>query len=254
MQLAIIYRDGKRIGLADASPQGIGLIQWFHRNCAAYSMDHAIQHEGYSVEYVEEIDCGDVESLIGDICAHAGVTMEAAFVPFSQSRNAKPGKDGKAWRSLNWRIRIFHRRASAPILETDYSQGEGHAPAYKKTAAQLETAARVMRLSVSAAKAEMIAHEIETGRVATGHHWARGVSGGKPIPAPSIGDVMQSLAMDSDVLDYAGFEDWAGEFGYDADSRSAESIYRACVEIATKLRAGLGADLLAEIRLAASFN
>ena len=158
-------------------------------------------------------------TMIGDICAHAGVTMEAAFVPFSRSRNAKPGKDGKAWRSLNWRIRLFHRRSSAPILE-----------------------------------AEMIAHEIETGRVATGHHWARGVSGGKPIPAPSIGDVMQSLAMDSDVLDYAGFEDWAGEFGYDADSRSAESIYRACVEIATKLRAGLGAGLLAEIRLAASFN
>jgi hypothetical protein len=254
MQLAIIYRDGKRIGLADAAPQGIGLIQWFHRNCAAYSMDHAIQHEGYSVEYVEEIDCGDVESLIGDICAHAGVTMEAAFVPFSRSRNAKPGKDGKAWRSLNWRIRIFHRRASAPILETDYSQGEGHAPAYKKTAAQMETAARVMGRPVKVAKAEMIAHEIETGKIAETHSWHSGVSGRKPIPAPSIGDVMQSLARDADALDAGCFEEWAQDLGYDTDSREAESIYRACVEIATKLRAGLGSSLLAEIRLAASFN
>lgn len=254
MELAIIKRDGKRIGLADAAPQGIGLIEWFHRNCSAYSMDHAIKHEGYSVEYVEEIDCGDVESLIGDICARAGVTMQADFVPFSQSRNAKPGKDGKAWRSLNWRIRLFHRRASAPILETDYSQGEGYAPASKKTAAQMEAAARVMGLPVANAKRAMIDHEIETGKIATGHHWARGVSGGNPIPAPSIGDVLQSLARDADAMDHAGFEDWAAEYGYDADSRSAESVYRACMEIATKLRVGLGAPLLAEIRLAASFN
>ncbi|TIW00620.1 MAG: hypothetical protein E5V77_09360 [Mesorhizobium sp.] len=76
----------------------------------------------------------------------------------------------------------------------------------------------------------------------------------KPIPAPSIGDVLQSLARDSDVLDAGGFESWAADYGYDTDSRAAESIYRACLEIAMKLRAGLGESLLAEIRLAASFN
>lgn len=240
MQLAIIYRDGKRIGLADAAPQGIGLIQWFHTNCAAYSMDHAIQHEGYSVEYVDEIDCRDVESLIGDICARAGVTMQADFVPFSQSRNAKPRKDGTVWRSLNWRVRLFHRRSSAPILETDYAQGEGHAPAYK-------AARNPSRMSVDERAA--LDRELEEGRTASPRHAFR-----KPIPAPSIGDVMQSLAMDSDVLDHAGFEDWARDYGYDTDSREAESIYRACIEIATKIRAGLGGHLLAEIRLAASFN
>lgn len=252
MQLAIIKRDGKTIGLADAEPQGIGLIEWFHRNCPAYSMDHATAHEGYSVEYVEEIDCGDVESLIDAICARAGVTMDSVFVPFSRSRNAKPGKDGKTWRSLNWRVTI--KRHGRDVIESDYAQGEGHAPAYKKTAARMETAARVMGLPVKVAKAEMIAHEIETGKIAETHSWHSGVSGRKPIPAPSIGDVMQSLATDADALDAGGFEEWAADLGYDTDSREAESIYRACIEIATKLRAGLGGKLLAEIRLVASFN
>ncbi|OQM74933.1 hypothetical protein [Manganibacter manganicus] len=254
MELAIIKRDGKRIGLADAAPQGISLIAWFHNNCAAYSMDHALKHEGYSIEYVEEIDCSDVEDLIGAICERAGITMQTVFVPFSKSRNAKPGEDGKTWRSLNWRVSIFHRRSSVAILETDYSQGEGHAPASKKTAAQMETAARVMRMPVSRAKRDMLAYEIETGKIASGHLWGNSFSGSKPIPAPSIGDVMQSLVRDCDVFDYGSFENWASDFGYETDSRAAEAIYRACVEIAMKLRAGLGSALLAEIRLAASFN
>lgn len=237
MQLAIIKRDGKTIGLANAEPQGIGLVEWFHRNCPAYSMDHATAHEGYSVEYVEEIDCGDVESLIEAVCARAGVTMEAAFVSFSQSRNAKPGKDGKAWRSLNWRVTI--KRHGRDVLETDYAQGQGHAPAYK-------AARNPMRLTVD--EADALSRELETGRTARRHALS------KPIPAPSIGEVMQSLARNSDVLDSADFEEWARDLGYDTDSREAESIYRACVEIATKLRAGLGGKLLAEIRLAASFN
>ncbi len=252
MNLAIIKHDGKPIGLADTDPQEVGIVEWFHRNCPAYSMNHALQHEGYSIGYVNEIDCHDVESLIGAICERAGVTMESAFVPFSQSRNAKPGEDGKVWRSLNWRVTI--KRHGREILTTDYSQGEGHAPASKKTAAQMETAARAMGRPVKVAKRLMLDYETESGKIAGAHSWHSGVSGRKPIPAPSIGDVMQSLAHDSDVLDAGGFENWAADLGYDTDSRAAERIYGECREIATKLQAALGARLLAEIRLAASFN
>ena len=40
-----------------------------------------------------------------------------------------------------------------------------------------------------------------------------------------------------------------GEYlGYDPDSRKAEGIYRACLELALKLRNGLGEKLLAELR------
>lgn len=254
MTAHLIRLDARVVGIAPADSNGIAVLQWFQWNKPAYSMDHAVKHEGYSVDDATDPDCRDVESIIAAICERAGVTMESTFVPFSQSRNAKPDSsmgDGKPWRSLNWEVTI--KRGGRVVLTTDYAQGEGHTPAHKKTAAQLETAARIMGRSVSVAKATMVDHEIETGHTSRGYS-ALGLSKGKPIPAPSIGDVLQSLARDSDVLDSAGFESWAADFGYDTDSRKAESIYRACMETATKLRAGFGEHLLSEIQLAARFN
>jgi hypothetical protein len=66
--------------------------------------------------------------------------------------------------------------------------------------------------------------------------------------------VLHSLALDSRVLDEGTFEDWAGSLGYDPDSRKAEAIWKACVEIATTLRAGLGGRVVEELQLAAEFN
>lgn len=195
---------------------------------------------------LDSIDCHDVAGLIEAIAARVGVTMSATFVPFSQSRNAKPREDGKIWRSLNWRV-AFQVHGRPAFLETDYSQGEAYSPAHKWKA---ETAydRRV--------KSDAIALECETGKEAR-RPWGNGgkaIAGHKPIAAPPIGDVLQALARDSDVLDYAGFEQWALEFGYDTDSRSAESIYRQCVDLALQLKRGLGEHLLSEIRLAAQFN
>ena len=52
----------------------------------------------------------------------------------------------------------------------------------------------------------------------------------------------------SDVLNAGTFEEWAGDFGYDLDSRNAEKIYRACLDNALKLRAMLGNDALDKLR------
>ena len=76
----------------------------------------------------------------------------------------------------------------------------------------------------------------------------------KPVPPPALGDVLHSLALDSRVLDEGGFENWAESLGYSTDSRRAESIYRECVEIATKLRGALGGRVLEEMQLAGEFN
>lgn len=253
MTVCIIRRDAKTVGIASDDNAGLGVLAWFHHN-HNQSMGYALEHDGYSVEAPADLDCGDVESVIAAICERADLTMESTFVPFSQSRNAKPGADGKPWRSLNWEVTI--KRHGRVVLTTDYAQGEGHAPALKVTGemrpGSSDKYARTLRRNA-------VSREIETGRCHTfGEGWATQTDGTrdtkKPIPAPSIGDVMQSLARDSDVLEYGDFDQWASEFGYDADSRKAESIYRTCVEIATKLRAGLGGHLLDEIRLAASFN
>lgn len=246
MNIAIITRDGAAIGIAETTP-ALGALSWFHSNVHAYSMDHALKHEGYAIEE-REPDCGEVEALINAICARSSVSMSAVFVPFSQSHNAKQkGERKEPWRSLNWRVTI-KRTASGDVLTTDYSQGEGYAPAYKAK----ETAFRASQNSVQVARQDAIAWEIENGKVARVHSF--GTMGSKAIPAPSIGEVMQSLARDSDVLDAGGFEEWAGNLGYDPDSRAAEAIYKECLEIALKLRRGLGDILLTELRLAAGFN
>jgi len=239
----LILRDGARIGIAESDPSGLGVLAWFHANVHAYSMAHATQHEGFSVQEVETVDCGEVADLIAAIATRAGISMESAFVPFSQSRNAKPGKDGKPWRSLNWRVTL--KRGARLIVETDYAQGEAWAPA-SNWPAFYDYDKRI--------RANAIGDEIETGRIAKPDSYAGFLRTAKPVPAPSIGDVLQSLARDSDVLDSAGFDDWVREFGYDTDSRAAEEIYRTCVDLALKLKSGLGEHLLSEVRLAASFN
>ena len=208
----------------------------------------------------EDLTTDEARVALAALIEREGLTIAATFVPFSQSRNASGDQqqDGKPWRSLNWVV--FVRRqgrdvnTGAPagpvldILQTTYAQGEGHAPAYKKTAAQKETAARVMGRPVKVTLRIMLDHEIETGRIAQSYSWSSGVSSGKPIPAPEAVDVLASLFMDSSVIDAPGFEDWAREYGYDTDSRSAEATYRQCLEHALKLRAALGDTAMTEAR------
>ena len=68
----------------------------------------------------------------------------------------------------------------------------------------------------------------------SGHHGAE----------PDLPSVLDCLA--SDAAGYANaqsFEDWAGDYGYDPDSRKAERTYKAVQRAAGKLETFLGPDL-----------
>jgi hypothetical protein len=243
MSVHIIKRDGiAPVGIVDDEAK---LSTWFQDNAGGDA-------GGFTTEEGEP-DCRDVDALLCGIADRIGLTMAAEFVPFSRSRNAQPRHGSeKPWESLNWKVTL--QRGGRDILSTDYSQGTGHAPAYalklKNPSSRYE----------AAMKERAIAAEIETGRI---HQFGEGLmydsrtglrDTRKPIAPPSIGDVLQSLAMDAAVLNYASFEDWAADHGYDSDSRTAESTYRECLAIALAFRAGLGDDRMSEIALAASFN
>lgn len=61
--------------------------------------------------------------------------------------------------------------------------------------------------------------------------------------APDLPNVLDCLASDANSYDNAqSFEDWAGDFGYDPDSRTAERTYKAVAKSADKLRKLLGDD------------
>ena len=199
------------------------------------------------------------KAAIAATLAELKLTVEAQFVPFSQSRN----KDEKR-KSLNWRVTV--KRDGRNVLSTDYSAGIAHCPGYNATKAPAtfqphgykthdgqpyagtKSAFRSAKPHeiLSQYKEAIAAAECESGFPMAIDQWGRGPENVfKPIPKsapimPDAIDVLYSLTMDSSVLEYATFEDWASEYGYDADSRSAESTYRACLEIALKLRAAIG--------------
>lgn len=184
------------------------------------------------------------ETLLAAMARH-GLTVAAEFVPLSKSRNANEtttlfgsSKPRKVY-SLNWRVTLQHN--GRDVLTTDYSAGMAHCPAYgtKPPSNYPDSLARW--------QADAPAWECERGVAAgwlmNGFHPAHRslprVGRGTPI-MPNAADVVHSLISDAAVLDYPTFESWAGDSGYDPDSRKGEAIYRACLELALKLRCGLG--------------
>lgn len=187
------------------------------------------------------------------------LTVESSFVPFSQSRNK-----AEKHKTLNWVVTV--KRDGRDVLSTDYSAGAGHCPGYgvKKAPATFRphnylnasgkpypgtTSAfrsATAHETLSQYREAIVAAECESGFPMEIDPWGRGTKNvykrkakSDPIKPDAV-DVLYSLVMDSSVLDYAGFEDWASEYGYDTDSRQAESTYRACLDIALKLRAAIG--------------
>lgn len=60
---------------------------------------------------------------------------------------------------------------------------------------------------------------------------------------PTASEVLDCLASDASSYDNTqDFEDWAGDYGYDTDSRKAEHTYRAIAEQAKALRVFVDAD------------
>lgn len=156
-----------------------------------------------------------------------GITVLATFVPFSQSRN----KDEKS-PSLNWRITLQVR--GRDVLTTDYMAGCAHCPAYSNAAMKKALGPRDFN--------EALRIECEGGK--TIKRFAGGFHAFGPPILPNECDVMFSLLLDAQAIDYGGLEEWASDYGYDTDSRKGEATYRDCVEHGLKLRAALGDDAL----------
>lgn len=175
-----------------------------------------------------------------------GIVIASEFVPLSKSRNRdekemnSAGKPSKRPRlSLNWRVTV--KCNGRDLLTTDYSAGCAHAPAYKLKAPSA-------RCGVNDKQAA-IAWECENGFRARFVPWGISKGGESATPIlPDSCDVLYALVIDSEVLDFGDFESWAADFGYDPDSRAAEKIYRACLDIALKLRNGIGDAGLANLR------
>jgi len=152
----------------------------------------------------------------------------ATFIPQSQSRN-KDSKD----KLLNWKVKINN-------LETDYMQGIGHIPNYNF---------QQYHRKVIGQRVEQLASE--NGIYYRNMDLAANCSliGKINLPIPKIEDVLHSLVMDADVLNYNGFDDWASNFGYDTDSIKDNKLYQDCIKNGLALRNMLGDKILNDLQV-----
>lgn len=164
-------------------------------------------------------------------------SLDYTYIPGSTKDKTEDGKSD--WR-LKYIVHIFYKQKL--VLSTEYSMGAAHIPGWDNFGWQGPKTVHDLQI-------------LETILKTGTHHVVMGPKGPQlsmqPLPiAPILKDVMYCLISDSDAAQYRDFEDWAENYGYDADSRKAEKIYQACMEIALKLRAELGDDLMAELRVA----
>lgn len=157
-----------------------------------------------------------------DFMSKYGLELTSEFVPFSKSKHRKDGH-----RSLNWGINL--KKNGRTVLETDFHAGIAYCPSFSKYINHYCCEAR-----------EVITYETEHGR-----EYA------KPRNRihPNVQDVMHCLHRDADALEYASFEDWASDYGFDADSRAAEKTYNECMKIALALRSAIGDTGIEELRV-----
>lgn len=175
-------------------------------------------------------------SPLAEVIAELGLTVDAVFVPWSQSRFKKDNpKLGD--RSLNWKVTL--KQGDREIITTDYMVGIGHCPSYKASIRYESTD-----------DAQAVIFETEHGKVARALPTMGVMSKGKKIE-PKLTDVVYCLASDCDVLNYSTYEEYAQELGMDPDSRKGEAQYRETLANALRMRNGLGVAVLQRLQEAA---
>jgi hypothetical protein len=177
--------------------------------------------------------------------ARHGLTLEAKNVPFRfPTRKADSQWDKSA---LHFAVTIYGapeaRTGARPVIwQGCYSVGAG----YPVMWAQLEAKkAKGSRLGWLEGRRSLVSKLQQSPRAEpVDHAEARAaiVVRYRELAPLQIADVLESLQCDVSGTDDSTFEDWAGDYGYDADSRSALETFEACRETARAMRAGLGRE------------
>lgn len=161
-----------------------------------------------------------------------GVQFRFTYIPPKERPPEKLKKGEKPWRCLKWRVTLIVNGRDRFCF--DYSAGEAHCPSYTSKGRTLYNE-------------EAIDIELATGRRCIKADSVFGPRLGANIE-PDGCDVLSSLAVEADVIDYPNFESWADSNGYDTDSRDAERVYRLCLEQALQLRAAVGNQAIESLR------
>jgi hypothetical protein len=153
------------------------------------------------------------------IASRFGITIESSS-PRGEVEPAQ-SKDSKPWPHIAYDVTL--KRNGRDIWKGPYKLGVGHVKGFRQ--GQLSML-EFQRIAASLAKIQKV--------------------------APKLPDVLHSLMMDgSPYFQGASFEEWAGDYGYDTDSRSAEKTYAACMDTGRQMSRAFTAEELAQLQEAA---
>lgn len=163
------------------------------------------------------------------------ITMRAKYLGLDVETLAD-----KPWHSFKWECTFTRGRST---LTATYRMGLAHCK--RVTAGAGLAHLRPLRTS---APREAVTQEIASALSRGGRVTVSDLEGFVRPATPEAAQVLQSLASDANsAINADTFESFAEEFGYDTDSRRAESVYNACKEEHFKLTRWLGAALCAEL-------
>lgn len=155
-----------------------------------------------------------------------GLTYTATFQPRPQPRETVEHPQ------LHWLITLSNGKQSAQF---PYFEGIAHVQGYQQPPWN-------GRMTIAQAEEQkQYRKTCETGLLynTTDRSAAFGTVKGKQ-PAPDLLDVLYCLVSDASVRHVSTYEEWASDYGYDADSRKGEETYRACQKQTTDLLRVLG--------------
>lgn len=168
----------------------------------------------------------DNKQAIREYVDSLGLTYTATFQPRLQPRETVEHPQ------LHWLITLTNGKQSAQF---SYSQGMGHVKGYRQPPWN-------GRMTLAQANEQALYRKTcETGLLY--HTGDRSVVFGSTKgqqPAPGVLDVLYCLVSDASVRHASQYEEWASDYGYDADSRKGEEIYRAVQKQTTDLLRVLG--------------
>jgi hypothetical protein len=167
---------------------------------------------------------------LADIVPTLGVTIDAKYLSFGP-------RDGWGKEPMfNWTVTL--KRWTATTMTLAYSMGAAHCE-WMTWKEAVRAGCHNRRDYDDATKLPPLRGAFEKETMHTAEMRARYT---RPTP-PTLADVLGCLCADASGYDNARtFEEWAGDYGYDTDSRKAESTYRVVAEQAKQLRHLLGDD------------
>lgn len=151
------------------------------------------------------MDAREIETRIGELLAEKQVVYTTTYVGPTKRDD---------WECDAWKVSFG--RGGLAVEHFDFYTGLGHRTPAPET--------REDRGPMSARYARQVADDR--------------LKRGKPV-IPKAASVLHSLVLDADAIGQS-FNDWAGDLGYDTDSRKALETFLACQENGVKLRRILG--------------